>query len=232
MAIEPALQEPGDLEPLRPVQQIHPTPVGSWRDRLPAWWPRAIFAVLAVALIGTGFFAYRLSTDLSAARATIATQSQQLATTNASLAAATARGEQLDQQVASLQAQVQTQQDCVTSLKADAATAQKIEDTQRQAYNLTAKDSAWAKADSARDAALIAVGDDYRQAALAILDGSYYTATTWLNRADSEITTANRNVATMNAEITKVNSLIDQVDGMLATVGSGLGVCASGGSSS
>ena len=220
------------LRPLDPTEQV-PEPDPSrrtWRDRMPHWWLRAIAVALAVALLGTGFLAYRLSDDLTAARGTIASQRDQLTTTKAQLEAANTRGDQLTAQVASLQGQLQQTRDCVGALQA--ATERQIFEAQQAAYNLTAEGSVWAKATDARNAAMAAAVEDFRQVTIATLNGSYSTATTYLTRAGEQIAIANGNLAVMNVEVGKVNTIIDQIDGMLATAGTGLGVCGSGSSSS
>lgn len=234
MAAQPLPEPTSEDEPPRPIQPVQPIQPAnrSWRERLPSWWLRAVAGALVVALLGTAFSAYRLSSDLSTARATIVSQSDKLARTEASLQAATTRGDQLTAQVATMQAQLQGQKDCMSALQADAATTRQIEDLETKDYNLAAEGSVWAKANTARNAAVAAALDDYYQAYSAAFNGLYASANTWISRGNAQGDVAIRNVATMNAEIKKMDALTNQIEGMLATAGGGLGVCGSSGSSS
>lgn len=200
----------------------------SWRDRFPGWWPHVTAGILLVALLATGFLAYRLSGDLTSARATVASQRDELTSTNAQLDVANARSDDLNAQVGSLQAQVQHQQDCVSALREDTATAREIEHQQGVLHNLYAEGSKFDRAQRARDAALRAAALDYYNAYDAAWNGLYTSANAWVDRANSQIRVATTNLDKMNAQIDKINALNHRIEGMLSASGAALAACGTG----
>jgi hypothetical protein len=183
-----------------------------------------------LALVATGFIAFAIGADLTTARATIATQRENLASTTARLDVANARAGDLATEVGTLRAQVQHQQDCVVALRADTAAALRVEDAQTKLHNLYAVGSTFDKAQRARDAALRAAALDYYNAYDAAWDGLYATANSWIDRANSQMSIASRKLETMNAQIDKMNALKIRIEGMLSTAGDALAACGSDGS--
>jgi septal ring factor EnvC (AmiA/AmiB activator) len=229
-------QEPRQLALLPPPLEaapaalVPPVHASTWH-RVP--WLRVTVVLLAVALVGTGTWGYetgqnlaRTEHDLATAKATINQDSSQIAALKTNLSAANSRSDDLAAQVTALQARVQNQDACIVALGKAGKLLSDVGTTEVQINNLTAKGSAWAKANDARDTALIAANNDYYNAYSAAWDGSYAAANSWVSKGNAQIDRANKDLDTMDAQIATANELQAEVTGMLQEYdASDLAVC-------
>lgn len=187
-----------------------------------------VFTIVAmtVALVGVGYWGYSNSQDLSRTRDELAATRSSLASEQGARAVAEGQARLLRTQVdtltsqndtmtsrnARLTSQVSAQGACIPALNADYAELQRIGDLQNANFNRTAKGSAWAKANDARQKAMNAAIDDYYEAYSAAFDGRYSAANTWITRGNAQMTKAGRLVKTMNAEIAKVDKSTKEIE--------------------
>jgi hypothetical protein len=172
----------------------------------------------------------RQTSALASAREELAARQSELAGANASLASIRLIHNEATTRSTSLKDRVADQSACIAAQAAARTAISSITELQIDTFNLTTKDSVWAKAQIAREKALIKAYDDYYDAYKSAFVGNSSAATTSYRKGQADEAAARAQQTIQDAELAKVSAsnkkIVAALDAFASTMATATSACA------
>jgi hypothetical protein len=203
--------------------------------------PRWVVIFGAVALIasigGIAAWGYmsiqeldRQKSALASAKQDLAASQGELAGVNGTLAAVRQTHSEATSKSASLTDRVANQSACIDAQATAREAISSITQLQIDAFNLTTKNSVWAKAETAREKALLRAADDYYAAYKSAFLGNTSAASASFRKGQAEVATADAELKIQTGELARVSTnnklIMAALDAFAATLAKATTACA------
>jgi hypothetical protein len=180
---------------------------------LPRWLVILGALVLLASIGGVAAWGYasiqeleRQKSALASANQDLAASQSELAGVNGSLAAVRQTHSEATSTSASLTERVANQSACIDAQATAREAISSITDLQIDTFNLTTKNSVWAKAEIAREKALLRAADDYYAAYKSAFLGNTSAAAASYRKGQAEVATADAQLKIQNGELATVSA--------------------------
>jgi hypothetical protein len=203
--------------------------------------PRWLMILGALALLagigGVAFWGYisiqeleRQKSALASAKQDLAASQGELAGVNGSLAAVRQTHSEATSKSASLTDRVANQSACIDAQATAREAISSITQLQIDTFNLTTKNSVWAKAEIAREKALLRAADDYYAAYKSAFLGNTSAAAASYRKGQTEVATADAQLKIQTGELATVSTnnklIMAALDAFAATLAKATTACA------
>jgi len=172
----------------------------------------------------------RQKSALASAKQDLAASQSELAGVNGSLATVRLTHSEAASRSASLTARVANQSACIDAQATAREAISSITQLQIDTFNLTTKNSVWAKAEIAREKALFRAAEDYYAAFKSAFLGSTSAAAASYRKGQAEVATANAQLKIQNDELATVSAnnktIMAALDAFTATLANATTTCA------